>query len=163
MKRQHYFHPLITLVNLRAREAAAAGSRYFIFHFSFPAPLNPQAASSAPAARWRDPSRKRKRKLVQPAGTEEISACLSIFPNPSRLSSPQRLQRKCCHIRGPSRRDGGWSLNSCAAVWRAEWRETLDRARPIYRGIAPMPRTVAAGRLPRVCTAADQRFGSSPS
>jgi hypothetical protein len=60
----------------------------------------------------------------------------------------------------------GWSLNSCAAVWRAEWRETLDRARPIYRGIAPMPRTVAAGRparLPRVCTAADQRFGSSPS
>src|ERR1700674_2715339 len=106
MKRQHYFHPLITLVNLRAREAAAAGSRYSIFHFSFPAPLNPQAASSAPAARWRDPSRKRKRKLVQPAGTEEISACLSIFPNPSRLSSPQRLQRKCCHIRGPSRRDG---------------------------------------------------------
>jgi hypothetical protein len=106
MKRRYYLPPLITLVNLRAREAAAAGSRYFIFHFSFPAPLNPQSASSAPAARWRDPSRKRKRKLVQPAGTEEISACLSIFPNPSRLSSPQRLQRKCCHIRGPSRRDG---------------------------------------------------------
>src|ERR1700674_1906106 len=115
MKRQHYFHPLITLVNLRAREAAAAGSRYFIFHFSFPAPLNPQAASSAPAARWRDPSRKRKRKLVQPAGTEEISACLSIFPNPSRLSSPQRPGAKMLPISwAKQERRVGWSLNSCA-------------------------------------------------
>ena len=85
MKRQHYSPPLIALVNLRAREAAAAGSRYFIFHFSFPAPLNPQAASSAPAARWRDPSQKRKRKLVQPAGTEEIK------PRPP--PSPPRRRR----------------------------------------------------------------------
>src|SRR6202521_1585336 len=36
-------------------------------------------------------------------------------------------------------RRGGWSLSSCAAVSRAEWRETLARDRPIYRGIAPMP------------------------
>ena len=143
MKRQHYSPPLITLVNLRAREAAAAGSRYFIFHFSFPAPLNPQAASSAPAARWRDPSRKRKRKLVQPAGTEEISACLSIFPNPSRLSSPQRLQRKCCHIRGPSRRDG-WAGRLTAVPCEAAQYGARNGARHLieldrYRGIAPMP------------------------
>jgi hypothetical protein len=35
MKRQHYLPPLITLVNLRARDAAAAGSRYFYFSFYF--------------------------------------------------------------------------------------------------------------------------------
>ena len=75
MKRQHYSPPLTTLLNLRApARAAAVGSRYFIFHFSFPAPLNPQAASSAPAARWRNPRRRRKRKLVQPAGGMALSA-----------------------------------------------------------------------------------------
>src|ERR1700682_4199979 len=57
----------------------------FIFRFIFPAPQNPQAASSAPAARWRDPSQKRKRKLVQPAGTEEIK------PRPP--PSPPRRRR----------------------------------------------------------------------
>src|SRR6202521_3630419 len=89
----------------------------FIFRFIFPAPLNPQAASSAPAARWRDPNRKRKRKLVQPAGTEEISAGLSIFPNPSRLSSPQRPGAKMLpYSWAKQERRVGWSLNSCAAV-----------------------------------------------
>src|ERR1700674_755310 len=109
----------------------------FIFRFIFPAPLNPQAASSAPAARWRDPNRKRKRKLVQPAGTEEISAGLSIFPNPSRLSSPQRPGAKMLpYSWAKQERRVGWSLNSCTAVWRAEWRETLDRARAGMQGAA---------------------------
>src|ERR1700674_1063459 len=116
MKRQHYLPPLITLVNLRARDAAAAGSRYFYFSFYFSRIAKSAGGFVCPSRKVAGSKPKTKKK-TGPARRHrgDIRMSIDLSKPIAPIFAAASWSENAANFMGQAgERRVGWSLNSFA-------------------------------------------------